>query len=64
MTLQEQMILEIKTRLVDANITRVASKSGVDRATISTLIDGRTAPRKSTIIALAVYLGIDIPEGF
>ena len=64
MNMREQMISDIKVRLKDANITRVASKSGVDRVTIATLSDPQRTPRKSTLIALAVYLGIEIPEGF
>jgi transcriptional regulator with XRE-family HTH domain len=59
MNKQEKMISAIKGRLKDANITRVASGSGVDRATISSLIDGRRMPRKATVIALAVYLGVE-----
>jgi len=64
MNMRDQLISEITARLKDANITRVAANAGVARVTIATLADPNRLPRKSTIIALAVYLGIDIPEGF
>ena len=47
---------EIRLRLVDANLKRVAEKAGVNVARVYRLMSGESSPQYETVKALSDYL--------
>lgn len=47
---------EIKLKLVDANLKKVAEKAGVHEARVYRLMSGETEPMYETVKALSDYL--------
>jgi predicted transcriptional regulator len=47
---------EIKARLVDANLKKVAEKAGIHEARVYRLMSGETEPMYETVKALSDYL--------
>ena len=47
---------EIRLRLVDANLKKVAEKAGVHEARVYRLMSGETEPMYETVKALSDYL--------
>jgi predicted transcriptional regulator len=47
---------EIRSRLVDANLKKVAEKAGIHEARVYRLMSGETEPMYETVKALSDYL--------
>jgi DNA-binding phage protein len=47
---------EIKARLIDANLKKVAEKAGIHEARVYRLMSGETEPMYETVKALSDYL--------
>jgi DNA-binding phage protein len=47
---------EIKVRLVDSNLKKVAEKAGIHEARVYRLMSGETEPMYETVKALSDYL--------
>jgi DNA-binding phage protein len=47
---------EIKARLVDSNLKKVAEKAGIHEARVYRLMSGETEPMYETVKALSDYL--------
>jgi predicted transcriptional regulator len=47
---------EIRVRLVDANLKKVAEKAGIHEARVYRLMSGETEPMYETVKALSDYL--------